>query len=293
VMVTPPGPDGQENLFEVEAARGLLDTLLADSRLYHTSAAYKALLDFVVRLRNFAPFNAMLLQVQKPGITYAASAADWRTRFGRKPKEGARPLLILWPFGPVALVYDVADTEGKDLPQDVAIFFAHGPIGETEIEAFRQRTNRRNIHWDDLDAGDGKAGSIRRTRKAANEKESNVYRMLVNKNHAPPVRFVTLAHELAHLFLGHLGIDRTFHVPDRRHLSHQQVELEAESVAFIVCKRNGVTSKSETYLAKFVTQNSTVGDLDIYQVMRAAGQVETLLGLGAQGRFSDSRSPAR
>jgi Zn-dependent peptidase ImmA (M78 family) len=55
---------------------------------------------------------------------------------------------------------------------------------------------------DDLDAGDGKAGSIRCTQKAANEKESNVYRMLVNKNHTPPVRFVTLAHELAHLFLG-------------------------------------------------------------------------------------------
>jgi hypothetical protein len=29
--------------------------------------------------------------------------------------EGARPLLILWPFGPVALVYDVMDTAGKDL----------------------------------------------------------------------------------------------------------------------------------------------------------------------------------
>ena len=133
--------------------------------------------------------------------------------------------------------------------------------------------------------GDGKAGSIRCTRKAMNDKERNEYRMLVNRNHAPPVRFATLAHELAHLFLGHLGLDKALHVPDRRNLSHQQEELEAESVAFIVCKRNGVTSKSETYLANFVTQNSTVDDLDIYQVMRAAGQVETLLGLGAQARF--------
>ena len=105
-------PDAQGSLFEVEATRTLLDALLTDSRLYHKSADYKALLDFVVRLRNFAPFNAMLLQVQKPGLTYAASAADWRLRFGRKPKEGARPLLILWPFAPVALVYDVMDTEG-------------------------------------------------------------------------------------------------------------------------------------------------------------------------------------
>jgi hypothetical protein len=59
---------------EVETTRSLLDTLLTEARLYRTTADYKALLDFVVRLRNFAPYNAMLLQVQKPGLTYAASA---------------------------------------------------------------------------------------------------------------------------------------------------------------------------------------------------------------------------
>src|SRR5439155_4977291 len=121
---------GQQDLFENEAARSLLDQLLADSRLYRHGKDYKALLDFVVRLRNFAPFNAMLLQVQKPGLSYAASARDWYERFGRSPKEGARPLLILWPFGPVALVYDFLDTEGEDLPEDVASFFAHGSIDE-------------------------------------------------------------------------------------------------------------------------------------------------------------------
>jgi hypothetical protein len=91
---------------ETDGARSLLDQLLTDSRLYTKSKHYKQLLDFVVHLRNFAPFNAMLLQVQKPGLRYAASAHDWRVRFGRTPIEGARPMLILWPFGPVALVYD-------------------------------------------------------------------------------------------------------------------------------------------------------------------------------------------
>ena len=68
-------PEGQQqDLFETEAARSLLDQLLTDSRLYTRSKDYKDLLDFVVRLRNFAPFNAMLLQVQKPGLSYAASA---------------------------------------------------------------------------------------------------------------------------------------------------------------------------------------------------------------------------
>ena len=78
----------------------------------------------------------MLLHVQKPGLSYAASARDWRDRFGRRPKEGARPLIILWPFGPVALVYDVMDTEGKPLPEDVESFFARGDIDEIKLRSF-------------------------------------------------------------------------------------------------------------------------------------------------------------
>lgn len=101
---------GQQNLFETHVARAMLDQLLDDSRLYRKGSDYKNLLEFVVRLRNFAPFNAMLLQLQKPGLNHAASAHEWRERFGRTVKVHARPLLILWPFGPVALVYDVRCT---------------------------------------------------------------------------------------------------------------------------------------------------------------------------------------
>ena len=60
----------QFDLFETEATRSLLDELLTESKLYRTGKDYRALLDFVVRLRNFAPFNAMLLQVQKPGLLF-------------------------------------------------------------------------------------------------------------------------------------------------------------------------------------------------------------------------------
>ena len=79
----------QQYLIESGVARSLLDQLLTESRLYTRSRDYQNLLDFVVRLRNFAPFNAMLLQVQKPGLAYAASANDWFQKFGRTPKEGA------------------------------------------------------------------------------------------------------------------------------------------------------------------------------------------------------------
>lgn len=277
----------QPDLFaaqDEEVARSLLDKLLEDSRLYRASKDYLDVLEFTKRLRNFAPFNAMLLHVQKPGLTYAASAYDWESRFGRRPKENARPLLILWPFGPVALVYDVQETEGKALPRDVDSFFARGAITSERIPELIKKMARRNIACACFDGGDANAGSIRVVNRATKEEDAS-YSMQVNRNRSAPVQFVTIAHELAHLFLGHLGPDKNLNIPERPRPDHVQEELEAESVAYLVCARNGVESKSQTYLTKFVEKNTTVEKLDIYQVMRAAGQIETLLGLSSHTRY--------
>ena len=266
---------------ETDIARSLLDQLLDESRLYRTGKEYLALLDFVVRLRNFAPFNAMLLQVQKPGLLYAASRVDWLSRFNRTVKHQARPLLILWPFAPVALVYDVADTEGDPLPDGVSAFAATGTINQTALDHFSQLLGKKRIAWNKVDAGEGNAGSIQVVHRPAKSSEPSSYRMAVNKNHDPNVQFSTLAHELAHLFLGHLGRDAYLRIPDRSGLKHDQCELEAESTAYLVCARNGVECKSQSYLSGYVKQDTSTQQLDFYQIMRAAGQVETILGLAA------------
>ena len=39
--------------------------------------------------------------------------------------------------------------------------------------------------------------------------------------------------------------------------------------------------------------NTTIDDIDLYQIMRAAGQVETLLGLGAHMRYDVPRRRRR
>jgi hypothetical protein len=115
-------------------------------------------------------------------------------------------------------------------------------------------------------------------------KGANRYRLHVNRNHDAAVQFTTVAHELAHLFLGHLGVDERLHVADRSGLRRAQRELEAESVAYIVSRRNGVTPKSQSYLAAFVKPGMTSADLDVYQIMRAAGQVESMLGIASVRR---------
>lgn len=270
---------------ETEVARSMLDQLLEDSRLYLKGADYKNLLDFAVRLRNFAPFNALLLQIQKPGLYHATSARDWREKFGRTVNDGARPLLILWPFSPVALVYDLIDTNGADLPEGITAFAATGTIDQMALARFEKFLSKKNITWTKLDAGDRKAGSIELVKRPAKPAEPSSYKMDVNKNHDPNVQFSTLAHELAHLFLGHLGRDAYLHIPERPTQTHEQRELEAESTAFIVCARNGVECKSQSYLASYVEQDTTTEQLDLYQIMRAAGQVETILGLAAHTKL--------
>jgi hypothetical protein len=179
----------ESTLEDEVAVRSVLDHLLLDSRLYKYSKDYQELLDFVIRLRNFAPFNAMLLQIQKPGLTFAASIYDWWERFKRRPKPGARPLLILWPFGPVALVYDVIDTEGAPLPQDAAsCFFASGAIDAQRMKSFEELLKRKNIHWTWVDAGDGNAGQIGAVSRPKGEDEPTIYAMQINRNHSPAIQ---------------------------------------------------------------------------------------------------------
>ena len=259
--------------------RSILDALLSESRLYRSGEDYLALLDFVARLRNFAPFNAMLLQIQKPGLNHAAAAADWAERFGRYPKHGARPLLILGPSALSCWSTTSSTRRAASSPEDVQSFLSKGVVAADLIDSFVARLGRRQITCEWIDSGDGWAGSIARVSTNFDGKGANRYRLQVNRNHDAVVQFTTVTHELAHLFLGHLGIDERLHVADRFGLSHTQREIEAESVAYLVSRRNGVIPKSQSYLAAFVKPGMTSADLDVYQIMRAAGQVEGILGI--------------
>ncbi len=272
-----------------EAAKSLLSDLLERSRLYHTSKAYKDLLEFTVRLRNFAPFNAFLLHLQKPGLRFAASEYDWRQRFKRTVKEGARPLLILWPFGPVALVYDLEDTEGDPLPDSVAdAFRASGTITKGQIDQFKSRLARQGIHFQLIEYGDAHAGHIR-GEPSTDPKQRRNYQVRLNSKHNPNVQFATLAHELAHLYLGHLGPDAYLKIPERGRLEHDQKELEAESVSYLVCCRNHIHSEAEEYLSNYVQNHPTVAALDLYLTLKAAGNIEAALDLGETIRFRPKR----
>lgn len=280
---------GELELNEIEYERGLLDQLLIDSQLYKTSKEFKELLKFIAQMRNMAPFNAMLLQVQKPGLNYAASTYDWTSRFNRTIKDKDRPLLIMWPFGPVALVYDFLDTEGDDeeLPKDAFSYYAKGEIDEERLLAFTKILKSKQIHQKYYDQGDGDAGYIRRRSIEEDKKKYSIYELGMNRNHSDAMKFVTLAHELGHLYLGHLGKDSKLGIPERSGIKHRMSEVEAESVAYIVCERNGITCRSQKYLNAYVEKDETTENLDLYSITRAAGHIERLLGLSRSTKWKD------
>ena len=71
-----------------------LDKLFDEVITYKSSRDYREILNFMSRFRNIAPFNLMLVRIQKPGSQYVATAEDWLAKFERRPKPGARPLAI-------------------------------------------------------------------------------------------------------------------------------------------------------------------------------------------------------
>ena len=295
----PPGPglDGdpppvfvQPDLFGDQSKsndsteRALIDQLISATKLYDSSEAIQELFKFTIGLREFAPFNAMLLHIQKPGLTHAATAQDWWQRFGRVPKKGTRPLLVLRTKGPVDFVFDILDTEGRDVPVDAFAFPTFGDLTDNRFSEFMRAVAKERIDIVVLDSGDGQAGWVRLLTESKAKTGKNVYQLAYNRNHPAPTRFVTVAHELAHLYLGHVGADAGRRVPDRRDTPHALMEVEAEMVAYLVAMRNGLKPRSESYLANY---KGAFEDLNLYAVTRAANAVETAMGIASHKLWNE------
>lgn len=93
---------------------------------YRRSKDFKRMMDEIAKMPSFSPYNAMLLQIQKPGSRYVTTVGKWKKLYNRHPKPGGRPLVILRPFGPIDFVYEYNDTEGDEIPPHILeeVFFA-------------------------------------------------------------------------------------------------------------------------------------------------------------------------
>ena len=261
-----------------------LDEMFAASRRYRSSLEYMELLRFISRFPNYSTFNCMLLHIQDPSISYVATAGKWRKQFKRRLKPDARPLVILAPMSPVRFVFDLKDTEGEPVPPSLL-----RPFDTTERiqkDIFDRTLHNCEVHGiavRDVDLGHTDAGgaipltyNVQKQFKHLDLKSQMKYLVLLEESHTLEEKYASIAYELGHIFCGHLGIDDKAWWQDRRGTDQTLAEIEAESVAFLVCRRKGLLQNADKYLANYGRHDKEMPVFGLNAVLSSIHYIEEM-----------------
>ena len=248
----------------------------------------KNLFHFLAKFPKIAPYNLALIAAQRPGAVYVLSKEKWYKRH-RKLRDDARPIIILRPFGPIQFVYDVSDTFGAPLPPEIeAPFKSTTKFDHEKFEEIIAHLPGIGVKYVPAKFGSQQAGYIELLSYfeilcvPPKEKKYKIcYQICCNDKFSEAEQIATIAHELGHLFCGHLGA-LPFNCkkppwPSRLGLTKNQVEFEAESVCWIVCERRKINNPSAEYLRGYLDEGKSIPQIDLGAILRAASQIEALL----------------
>jgi hypothetical protein len=259
----------QTSLFESFEKLNALDELFESSAAYRSSQNFFSLLKFIQKFPSLSPFNAFLIHMQNPGVELVMNARKWKV-WGRKVKPNARPLVILIPFGPVDFVYDLADTEGSEVPA-LALnpFHTAGSLAPGVYEYTNRNCASDYIRYDEEEMSKNSAGY-------ATLREKDYFKVVVNKFYKLETKYSTLVHELAHVYAGHLGCFQENWWKPRNQLDQKVEEIEAESISYLVCKRLGLKTSSEAYLSDYIKKHEEMPDISLEAILTVSGYIENL-----------------
>ncbi|HEX4119406.1 MAG TPA: hypothetical protein VH619_02165 [Verrucomicrobiae bacterium] len=250
-----------------------LDQLFGRSRRFRRSRKFAEAVEFVAKFPEYSPFNNMLAYLQNPMATYFATARHWHKAFGRSVKEDARGMVLLAPRTPVLLVYDIGDTEGPPLPDKMRVFSeTPGRFNPAILDRTIKNAQRDRIRIERKPMGQLRGG-FATTRM--NDSASKM-RIGLREDLDAPAAYSVLCHELAHIYLGHVGADLDGWWPYRVSLTEAVAEIEAESVAYIICRRANLETRSVEYLSSYVEDNSDIDAISLDLVSRVAGRIEDM-----------------
>ena len=245
-----------------------LDQLFKKSAMYGNSKEYFELLQFIGRFPQLSPFNAFLVHTQNAGVEIVMSARKWH-KYQRTVRYQARPLIILVPFGPVEFVFDIADTDGPSIPERLKNpFSTAGKLEEFVYVLTKQHGQAEGIKILEQTMHKSSAGAA--MRKILN------FDIVINKSYGLNEKYSTLIHELAHIFCGHLGTKENMWWKDRSSFDDTTMEIEAESVTFLVCTRRGLETGSESYLSNYINQNKELPPISFDTILTVAGHIEQM-----------------
>jgi len=256
---------------EVEST---IDALVRESAAYRTSAAFQETVSFMANFRNYSPFNNMLVRIQNPSCDFYATQSDWERRFNRRLKEDAHPMLILAPMRPVMLVYDLDQTDGPPLPEEIRQFGKYAGEWDPQRLALtiENAWERDHIRVAFKTLSSTTAGFVALERGHGDAK----MRIVIHEEHDPPSRYGVLCHELAHVYLGHLGGDPDGWWPSRGNLNRNTLEIEAEAVAYITTRRAGMAGASARYISRYLDNDGLLASVSLDQIAKVAGRLEEM-----------------
>ena len=252
---------------------------------------FQKMLDFVGKFCHLAPYNAMLVEIQKPGAMLVLKGNEW-DRYNRRIKPNAQKLITLRPFGPVQCMFDISDTEqipGRPFRKDAEILQkwdsllnrAQGKVSEELFKCLVENLPSYGIYLDDsLIAANTYGGYVTpihhdliiRINSSYSFKYGSRFLISVNRNQSKTEKFHTICHELGHIFCRHLS----YNPQKRRCVSLKEREFEAETVAWLICKRHGISNPSEEYLATYAP-DGLIPICSTEFIMKAVTEIEKML----------------
>ena len=244
--------------------KALAEHLKEGMKNYLDSEQFKSFLDTMSKFHNYSLNNIHFLKMQNPNVSQVASFNKWKTDFERTVKKGSKALKIWVPyqvktkisanqnelsFSPsengmeekevtvtrfkLGNVFDVSQTEGKELPK--AINELTGSVKDYE-DLYRaakavSMDNQVPISFEDI------------KRESANGYYSpDENRIVISKGLKGQEHILkTIFHEMAHSDL-HRGTNAQYGDDQYR-----KQELQAESVAYVVANHFGFDTSSYSF----------------------------------------------
>jgi hypothetical protein len=232
-----------------EKVKALTEKLEAGVRDVFTSGKFEDYLRTMSRFHHYSSRNSMLIWLQNSAATHVAGFNDWKKKFERTVKKGEHGLQILAPMPykvgvkrvdehgqPVlddtgkpivdvteqcsyraVYVFDVAQTEGKPLPEITRELTGNVQRYNLFLDALRE-TSPAPMSFEDIEGGARGFYSYTENRIAVQEGMSEAQTLK------------TFIHEIAHA---------TLHKKDDG-LTREEKEVQAESTAFTVCAYFGL-----------------------------------------------------
>ena len=241
-----------------ERIKEITEQLEAGVTAVFESDAYKAYLKCMSKFHNYSLNNTLLIALQRPNASLVCGYQAWKKDHGRQVRKGEKGIKIIAPCKykveleekdddgnqkiaeytgfKVATVFEVAQTEGKELPT-IGVNELSGDVGDYR-KLFSALTEICPVPIYTEDIQNGAKGYY-----------SDAERKIVIKSDMSQLQTIkTMIHEMAHEKL-----HAKEHLDPNHPVDRRTKEVEAESIAYTLCQHYSLDSSdySFSYIAGY------------------------------------------